>query len=255
MARQNPIPEIRKIPLDTALTDEAFSIESPDGFSVIRVDAPVEIKINDQESPAFPATVGKWCGNVSRIYVTNEAFAGAYLWIAIPRDGLTFRPSAEGGSVGGRYEAAPTTISDGQTKPFLIDSEGRLFIRLADRLDSTLDSVAIEAGSNPIQITDDGNAVLVESPLAVTSIENSSVAAALTTSLDIGERHSVTIIAESATNGDHYLEVSDDNSNWHILEVATGSTNIKFSGVIGARYVRCRSTSAVDNNHFISAKA
>lgn len=155
-----------QIPYDVIEVDLATARASsdPERFELTEnrlffqyVPAPFYLRLGTRSAPRIliPAgTVGalEVCHEENRIgaiYIDNGADPGAGAAVILAG---SIAPDFSGfeGTTGGVYEAAPSSVADGGSKPFLIDAEGRQVVRLGDRLDSALDSVAIEPGAAPV---------------------------------------------------------------------------------------------------------
>lgn len=145
------LPDVIRVDLSVAHTapGQLFSVDA-DALTVVQADSDSTIRINSTTAEPIDLYNGiRISGGIDSIWIENEAASGV-LMLVIER-GICVRPSGGGGNDGGSFEglfeAAPSTVADGETKQILIDENGRVIVVNEGTLSASEDTVGIASAS------------------------------------------------------------------------------------------------------------
>ena len=230
-------PQIVRVPLEEGLRNR--EIAQPGAQLVVLAapaDAEATVRVDTTSAEDTPlADVGgiEWCREgFSRLYFSAKPVPGGELVVAVCPEGVRVLPhSGGGGGVSALYDPAREQAAAGSALALAVDALGRLYVRLADRLDSQLDSVTAVAPP-PVSLS-----------FSLAAADNNGANARAV--LDLGGRPFAEVRAELGGAGDVMLEGSHDGGAWvEIDRVFVEGAYITRRGVYCWRYLRLR-TAAV----------
>lgn len=176
--------------------------------------------------------------------------------------------SADSGNpvkVGGRYNASPPLLANGQRADLQLDSSGRLQVNTAP-LTATADTIAVSDGTNSANVLapgtaqPGGNALLTAGTTQTATFSVTSPSAG--TAYDVSNYASVRVqitAQYSGTSPTVNFQASNDGTNWYatsltrcdagaangVVSAATATTGVAiFTGSLHARYFRLNFTGA-----------
>lgn len=209
---------------------------------------------------SLPSGVGS--GDKLRIDYNTTSSDPTYDNITV--DGTVASGATDSGNpikVGGRYNATPPALSDGQRADLQLDSSGRLQVNTAP-LTATADTIALSDGTNTANILSNSstsNAKASQAALLtagayqeLTSLSAGALNADLIPSMDISNYAEIALMVTGTFSGTLTVSFSNDNSNffpWAGTVVSGGGAGntITATGMYRivpmGRYMRVRMTS------------
>lgn len=244
--------KVRSIDLSTARTDRADFEEiivAQARLLVLSAPAAFNIRLGSRDADPITIPAGavgplELCGpaageGIGPIYIENDVGEGIAQLLTGPV--LSAFAGAAPAGVLATYYAEPDQLDDGDAAELLTDNMGRLYVRLADRLQADVDSIRIKG------LPPQAGTVGVAADATVQEIE-----------VDSEGRPNVTASGTSSAAVDWTLWGSIDGLNWFEISAAAAATEFQFNGTVGVAYLKLEidpGGSAADMNAILSAQA